>query len=131
MKVFLFNDYLNSIRNDLDEDMDLICEIDPISDFPSGLVYIKGMLSKVCMLKSDSLYVEFVDGIPQSNEVVCSKNITCPHCGSEDSDSWEASDSDDERDCDTCGSTFSYAREFEVTYSSSIVTRNSEITTLK
>lgn len=47
------------------------------------------------------------------------KEIICPWCGYEISDSWEMSDSDDECECGDCYKIFSYEREFEITYSSS------------
>lgn len=47
--------------------------------------------------------------------------ITCPWCGHEQGDSWEAADSDDKCECGECGKIYSYERNYEVTYSSSRV----------
>jgi len=41
--------------------------------------------------------------------------ITCPWCGSEQGDSWEASDSG-EHECDNCGHPYSHEREVSATY---------------
>ena len=43
------------------------------------------------------------------------REITCPWCGHEDSDSWEASD-DGEQDCGMCHKPFTYERDVDVTY---------------
>lgn len=51
-------------------------------------------------------------------ETECTRNITCPYCGWEDVDSWEAGDSDDECECAHCGETFSYERIITVEYTS-------------
>ena len=50
--------------------------------------------------------------------------ITCPACGNKTGDSWESSESDDNYECEQCGSVFSYEREVEVSYSSSLVKKN-------
>lgn len=44
--------------------------------------------------------------------------IVCPHCGREQSDSWEWADSDDDAECGHCGGRFHYERNITVTYSS-------------
>ena len=43
--------------------------------------------------------------------------ITCPYCGCEQSDSWEASDKGNEK-CSECGKEFCYERETECHYNS-------------
>jgi len=43
------------------------------------------------------------------------REIVCPYCGREQSDSWEYGD-DGEIDCD-CGETYTFARDVSVTYS--------------
>lgn len=48
------------------------------------------------------------------------RNIVCPKCGYEDTDSWEIEGNDGEIECD-CGCTYSYEREVEVTYSTKII----------
>lgn len=53
--------------------------------------------------------------------------ITCPYCGYENKDSFEASDSEDEYECGKCGSTFAYERIVDVSYSSSPVKLNENI----
>ena len=44
--------------------------------------------------------------------------ITCPYCGYEQGDSWEASDSSDEEQCQDCEKKFCYQRETECHYNS-------------
>jgi hypothetical protein len=129
MKVYLFSDYLNAIHGEPLQDSQSICEIATIHSFPDCLALIDGRLARVCMMseRDDYICIEFMGEIPELNEVNCSTNITCPHCGHEDRDSWEASDSDDARECGSCNSVFSYEREVEVTYSSRITERNSYI----
>lgn len=45
------------------------------------------------------------------------KEITCPHCGYEQGDSWEASDNGEEI-CDECEKEYTYERVIDVTYNS-------------
>jgi DNA-directed RNA polymerase subunit RPC12/RpoP len=45
-------------------------------------------------------------------------NITCPYCGYEDCDSWEAEDDEEQCECGNCGSIFSYQRKVTVEYCS-------------
>lgn len=44
-------------------------------------------------------------------------NITCPHCGYENEDSWEMTVDDDDIDCEVCYKHFNYIKEVSVTYS--------------
>ena len=54
--------------------------------------------------------------------------ITCPYCGYENSDSWEADDEEDDYECSCCGSTFSYQRNVTVEYCSQPVKKAKTIT---
>jgi sarcosine oxidase delta subunit len=45
------------------------------------------------------------------------KEITCPHCGWKDRDSWEFEKSG-EKECGNCERTFYVEREVDVTYTS-------------
>ena len=130
MKVYLFSDYLEAIHGEPLQESQSVCEINSVNSMPDGLVRIKGKLARVCMFDSEIICIEFMGKIPKKEDISFSKDITCPHCGSEDRDSWEASDSDDEHCCDTCGSVFSYERNIEVTYSSSVIERNDSVLTL-
>lgn len=56
--------------------------------------------------------------------------ITCPYCGYEDGDSWEADDDEDECECPCCGSVFSYQRNVTVEYCSQPV-KKAEVVYLK
>ncbi len=49
-------------------------------------------------------------------------NVTCPHCGYEDKDSWEidfgaGTDGESDQECGRCGEPFKAFREVSVTYS--------------
>ena len=77
--------------------------------------------------KYQTAYVEkvknqsvFVDGEDPEEQCV-TDNITCPYCGYENADSWEADDSDEHYECPNCGSYFSYEREVNVRYYSTPV----------
>ena len=54
-------------------------------------------------------------------EMLFEDEITCPVCGSKQSDSWEACDDSDDEHCDDCGATYSYERNIEVSYTSNVV----------
>jgi DNA-directed RNA polymerase subunit RPC12/RpoP len=49
------------------------------------------------------------------------RNLICPYCGYEDTDSWELSDDDEEHECGRCGAIISYQRVVTVEYNSSPV----------
>lgn len=52
-------------------------------------------------------------------------NLRCPVCGYEESDCWEySSDSEDEHECQGCGSILSWEREYTVTYETKVIKRN-------
>lgn len=46
------------------------------------------------------------------------KEVVCPYCGNEFTDSWEWDDYEDDIYCDDCGHTFAMERKIEVTYCS-------------
>lgn len=48
--------------------------------------------------------------------------ITCPYCGWEDKDSWEAGDSGN-MECDRCGTEFHFEKDVRVTYSTDKIKR--------
>ena len=129
MKVYLFSDYLKTIHGEpLSKDQE-ICELDTIDSLPDCIVKLKGKLARVCCLNrgEDRVYIEYMPSIPKKKEISHAEYITCPHCGTENHDSWEAIDSDEKRHCDVCGSVFSYKRYVEVTYSSIIIERNDKV----
>ena len=51
------------------------------------------------------------------NDIDYTDEITCPYCNSSQSDSWEAPDEGD-YECETCGGTYEFQRNVEVSYSS-------------
>ena len=59
----------------------------------------------------------FIDG-EEPEDKDYTGQITCPYCGYEDGDSWEADDDEDECVCPCCGSVFSYQRNVTVEYCS-------------
>jgi len=130
MKVILFSDDLKTIHNK-EFVPSVICEIEKIDDFPNGLIEVNGKLARCCSIsRGDTLTIEWIDKPIDKENQQFTRNIKCPYCGIEDSDSWEASDSDDVV-CDTCGSEYFYERDVEVTYCSRITKANREITILK
>ena len=132
MKVYLFSDYLKTIRGEPFKESQLICEIGAVDGMPDGLVRIAGKLARFCMKSGeDYACIEFMGKLPKQDEISFSENITCPHCGNENGDSWEASDNDDECYCENCGSVFSYERDITVTYSSKIIERNDKVLSLE
>ena len=51
--------------------------------------------------------------------------ITCPHCGEKDTDSWEHNLDDGASEvivCDNCGGLFEVSADVSITYSSSVIT---------
>lgn len=53
---------------------------------------------------------------PKEQNRMC--EITCPYCGGEETNSWEAEDEGEEYICGCCSSTFSYQRNVIVNYDS-------------
>lgn len=69
-------------------------------------------------IKMDKRVKEF------SGDTECTGEITCPYCGSENSDSWELIDSDGiEIDCDVCDNKFSLSVNQSVDFTTSKITR--------
>lgn len=64
---------------------------------------------------------------PKDFERSFTREVVCPYCGKEQSDSWELGD-DGDMDCGYCEREFSYTRDVEVTYSSypNCICRHSE-----
>jgi len=65
-------------------------------------------------LKYQKVFID--DEEPEDEDYT--EQITCPYCGYENSDSWEAGDDEDEYECPCCGSVFSYQRNVTVEYCS-------------
>ena len=81
-----------------------------------GKCYSSGLI----MSKEKIVIAEEFQEKEEPKNVNFEGEITCPYCGSPESDSWERSDSENEEICGICGSTFSWIREVEVTYSSQL-----------
>ena len=131
MKVMLFSENLKTIHNK-EFKPNIICEINPIDCFPDGLVNIEGKLARCCSfdIKNDFLTIEYTNEPIDENEIFQHDEIKCPYCGTEKSDSWEYSDDGSER-CDTCGSEYEYERIVDVSYTTTIKKKNTNITELK
>jgi len=61
-------------------------------------------------IRADKQVAEFEGDTGYTQEIVC------PWCGQEQSDSWEASDSE-EHECDNCGNRYKHERNVQVDYS--------------
>lgn len=131
MKVILFKDYLKTINNK-DYIPETICEVQSITEFPSGIVEIQGKLARCCSFDTikDIMTIEWIKQPINEDEIFQSDEITCPYCGDQLSDSWECSD-EDTNICQTCGSEYLYTRIVEVSYTSILKTKNNIITKLK
>lgn len=119
-------DYSMNNRTPRDDGIEPIAVTDKEIDM-GELLIIDNMAYTICSLsgkgnKFQIAYVErvknqsvFVDG-EDPEEQYGTDNITCPYCGYEDADNWEADESDDHYECPNCGSYFSYEREVSVSY---------------
>jgi len=77
-----------------------------------GLVIrMGGVTCDPCHAEIAKRQVEAFDG-----DTDCTDEITCPWCGRENSDSWEAQD-EDEHVCDNCGNEYRHQRDILVSYS--------------
>lgn len=131
MKVILFKDYLKTIHNK-EFAPPVVCEIKSISEFPDGLISIKGKLAKCCSFNTvkDILTIEYVQEPIDEDEIFQHNEIKCPYCGDEKSDSWEYSDDGTEH-CDSCGSEYIYERIVDISYTTIIKKKNNKITILE
>ena len=80
-----------------------------------------------CRMPKDKIWIveEFT---PKKDEDVyewCEeREITCPYCGNQNNDSWEAGDGEEEQECANCSSTFSWQKELNITYTSQPVKKH-------
>lgn len=131
MKVMLFSEYLKTI-NDKEFKPTIICEINSIDCFPNGLVCIQEKLARCCSfsIKEDFLTIEYANNPIDENEIFQHDEIKCPYCGNEKTDSWEYDD-DGSEICDSCGSEYRYEKIINVSYTTTIKKRNTNITKLE
>lgn len=131
MKVILWEEHLKTIHNK-EFEPEVICEIEPITKFPRGLISVNGNLVRCCSfdISKDILAIEFVDNPIDEDEIFQNEEIKCPYCGNAQSDSWEYDDSGNEI-CDSCGSEYMYERIVEVSYTTVIKNKNINTTILK
>lgn len=99
-----------------------------ISNVAYGVVSLSGKAGRyhtafVSKLQSQEV---FIDG-EEPEDKDFTEQITCPYCGYENCDSWEADDDEDECKCPCCGSVFSYQRNVTVEYCSQPVKKTEVI----
>ena len=132
MKVYLFSDYLASIRAPELRDLQAIAEIEALESLPEGLVRINGSCARVCSINitgESSCYIQWVEEPAGEDECLHEEEATCPHCGDKSRDSWELPE-ECEKVCEACGSTYSITRYVEVTYSTRVIERNCEVVSM-
>lgn len=127
-------DYSMNNRNPRDDGIEPIAVTDKEIEM-GELLIINNVAYTICSLsgkgnKFQIAYVEriknqsvFIDG-EDPEEQYGTDNITCPYCGYENADSWEADESDNHYECPNCGSYFFYEREVSVSYYSSPIEKN-------
>ena len=130
-------DYLMNNKTPKDDGIEPIAVTDKEIEM-GDLLIINNIAYAICSMsgkgdKYKTAYVErvkkqtvFIDG-EMPEEQYGTDNITCPYCGYEDGDSWEADESNDHYECPNCGCYFSYEREVSVSYYSSPVEKREPI----
>ena len=99
------------------------------------LLIINNVAYTICSLsgKGNKFQIAYVERVKNQSVLIDGEdpeeqygtdNITCPYCGYENADSWEADESDDHYECPNCGSYFSYEREVIISYYSSPIEKN-------
>lgn len=79
--------------------------------------YTEGVLCSPCHTKRVNDRIATFDG-----DTTYTSEITCPHCGREESDSWEIGE--EERECGDCGLSYEIERFVIVEYSTYKVSAN-------
>lgn len=100
-----------------------VIEVEDEVDIWSTPMFIDGKFYYCCCAHGDCYKVSELDYFKFDEEVeeletFGEDEITCPVCGSKQSDSWEYSCDSDEHTCGECGSEYEWERQVEVTYSS-------------
>ncbi|MCM3739214.1 hypothetical protein M3210_02915 [Oceanobacillus luteolus] len=83
----------------------------------NGKTYVVSMINDSKKLS----FAQEIKILEKGTEFEFEREVVCPYCGSEQSDSWELDGSDGEENetyCGTCGEDFVYIRNIEITYSS-------------
>ena len=102
------------------------------------LLIINNVAYTICSLsgKGNKFQIAYVERVKNQSVLIDGEdpeeqygtdNITCPYCGYENADSWEADESDDHYECPNCGSYFSYEREVSISYYSSPIEKNESL----
>ena len=122
-------------KNPVDYDKYVFLTVDQEIDFSAKIkIGDKTYFAHSCSHRGENYYLGVEEYKMKDDEDIDDENeqeITCPVCGYEEGDSWESSESDDDHECQRCGSTFSYEREISVTYGSTMVKKNTEFVELK
>lgn len=90
-------------------------------DFQPEIIYHNGTYYRKCAKKGDIIGVVETAYLDGEDDQEFESEITCPACGHSLSDSWEMEEEDDDYECSTCGSIFSYERIVTVEYSSQLI----------
>ena len=102
------------------------------------LLIINNVAYTICSLsgKGNKFQIAYVERVKNQSVLIDGEdpeeqygtdNITCPYCGYENADSWEADESDDHYECPNCGSYISYEREVSISYYSSPIEKNESL----
>lgn len=100
-----------------------VIEVEDNVDIWSTPMLIDGKFYYCCCSQGDCYkiseldYFKF-DSDEEELETFGEDEITCPVCGSKQSECWEYSCDRDEHTCENCGSKYEWERHIEVTYSS-------------
>jgi hypothetical protein len=101
-----------------EDDFDLLFETKTQPDFGAcfshdGKTYILSVMDR----SKDYTIAEEIT-LDEGDNKDFTSQITCPYCGNEDQDSYEADDDSEDCDCGRCGGVFSYQRTVVITYDS-------------
>lgn len=127
-------DYSMNNRTPRDDNIEPIVVTDKEIEM-GELLIINNVAYTICSLsgKGNKFQIAYVERVKNQSvfvydedpeEQYATDNITCPYCGYENTDSWEADESDEHYECSNCGSYFSYEREVSVSYYSSPIEKN-------
>ena len=132
-KVFVKNDCKSNFENQFDTDYSIEKDVsydvlfvsmnvpDNVFEF-CGIKYTEPLLSRG---NKEFIFYRTYECNPKDESDVDSiwseDEITCPVCGSKQSDSWESSDESDDEYCYDCGCTYGFTRNIEVSYRSQLI----------
>jgi hypothetical protein len=127
----LYKEVVHKVGNRFDYDWDRspifkTIEVEDDFDIWSTPMFINGKFYSVSCRAEDNCeiveldYFKF-DADEEDLDNFGEDEITCPVCGSKQSDSWEYSCDSDNHICEDCGSEYEWERVVDVTYSSQAI----------